>query len=72
MNKKNESHGSSEKVIYSTLGGGIILAMCPQWIPACIFGGGLLISVYGILDIINKSDARSQFDLRQYIENSNK
>ena len=40
MNKKNESHGSSEKVIYSTLGGGIILAMCPQWIPACIFGGG--------------------------------
>lgn len=72
MNKNNESHSSSEKVIYSALGGGIILSMAPQWMPICIFGGGLLISIYGILDVINKSDARSQFDLQKYIENSNK
>lgn len=72
MNKKNESHSNSEKFTCSALGVGIILSIVPQWIPICVFGGGLVISIYGILDVINKSDARSQFDLRTYIESSNK
>lgn len=71
MNHKNESN-NSEKVIYSALGGFVILKLAPFYIPYVICFGGLMISLYGILDVINKSDNRSEFDIKKYIENINK
>lgn len=69
MNKKDNSSSDFQKVVYTTLGGAIIFLMSPSYIPYCICFGGLMISAYGIIDTINKSDARSKFDLKAYIEN---
>lgn len=69
---KKEDHSIFEKTIYSVIGGFIILSMAPGYIPYCLCFGGLMVSAYGIIDIINKSDAVSQFDIKSYIENANK
>lgn len=50
--KKNDV----EIIIYSVVGVIIICNFIPAYIPYCIFGGLLLGSLYGIADIISKSD----------------
>lgn len=69
---KIEDHSSFEKTIYTSIGGFVILTLVPSYIPYCLCFGGLMVSLYGILDTINKSDAVSKFDLKSYIENKNK
>lgn len=68
----NQEHSKTEKVIYTTLGGFIILKLAPIYIPYCMCFGGLMVSLYGILDVINKSDSRDAFDIKKHIENINK
>lgn len=69
---ENKEHGGLEKIIYSALGGFVILKLAPMYIPYVICYGGLMVSLYGILDVINKSSKRHDFDLNEYIENANK
>lgn len=68
--KKETSN--TEKVIYTTLGGFVVLTLAPIYIPYCLCFGGLMVSLYGILNTVNKSDVRSEFDLKKYIENIKK
>lgn len=67
---KKEDHSNFEKTIYSAVGGFIILSLAPQWILPTVCFGGLMVSLYGIVDVVNNSDARSSFDVKQYIENN--
>ena len=46
-------NNNSEKSIYCGLGIYMILYFCPQFIPYAICISGLLVSTYGILNIIN-------------------
>ena len=48
----------NKKVIYSSLGVFTIIKLCPQYILPCLFISGLLISAYGILDMINQHSPR--------------
>lgn len=50
---------NTETIIYSVVGAVIVCSFIPLYIPYCIFGGGLIRSVYGIADIISKSNYAS-------------
>ena len=52
----NNTKSDSEIIIYSIVGTTIICYFVPTYIPYLIFGGGLLVSLYKIADIISKSD----------------
>lgn len=69
--RKNET-SDSEKMVYCGVGAYMILYFCPQYILPSICIGGIIISVYGILDIINKSDLRGDMDMQKYLDNMNK
>lgn len=69
---KNKETNNVEKTVYSTVGGFVILTLAPSFIPYCLCFGGLLISLYGIVDVINKSDAVSSFDIKGYIDDMKK
>lgn len=74
MNDKKKFYNKpsdTEKVVYSVLGGVVISCFAPMYIPYCLCFGGLMIGLYGTFDVISKSDVRSQFDLKQYIETKN-
>lgn len=70
--KNKEDHSNFEKTVYSVLGGFIILSLAPTYIPYCLCFGGLMVSLYGIVDVVNKSDACKSFDVKSHIENLNK
>ena len=72
MRNKNEGHSKSEKVIYTALGGGLILTFVPAYIPYVVCFSGLLISLYGTMDTIANSVGRNKFNIKEYIENGNK
>ena len=57
MKKNNTS--SSEKnnaeiLIYSIIGGSIVLMGLPIYIPVVVFGSGLMYSLYEIINILSK------------------
>lgn len=57
MKKNNTS--SSEKnnaeiLIYSIVGGSIVLMGLPNYIPVVVFGSGLMYSLYEIIKILSK------------------
>ncbi len=65
----NEQHSNSEKIVYSGLGTFIILKLMPCYIPFVLCFTGLIIGLFGIIDVINKSDLKSDFNYKEYIEN---
>ncbi|MGL4452943.1 MAG: hypothetical protein ACRCTZ_17430, partial [Sarcina sp.] len=60
------------KMVWCGVGAYMVLYFCPQYILPSVFIGGLIVSVYGILDVINKSDLKGEMDLQSYLDNMNK
>lgn len=60
---------NTETIIYSVVGAVIVCSFIPAYIPYCIFGSGLLASLYGIADIISKSNyVNSQYVSKENVK----
>lgn len=69
MNNNDSKKSDSEKIIYSVVGAVIICNFIPAYIPYCVVGGVLLGSLYGIADIISKSDyANSKYVSKENVK----
>ena len=59
---KNDNNNEKEFMIYSALGGGLIACFMPVYIPMLLCWGGLLGSLYGIANVISKSNNSNNFN----------
>lgn len=68
MNDKNKQKNDVEVVIYSLLGGGVILYLIPRYISYVICYMGIIMSLYSILNILKKYDNSNDFISKENIE----
>ena len=71
MNKNSEvkiERNNGEVIIYSVVGGYILLSFAPALIPTAICYAGLCISLCGIYDVLKNSNIASDFDIDNYLK----
>lgn len=57
----NENNGI-EVITYSIIGGAVLSTFIPTYIPVIVCGGGLMASLYGIKNILDKYKGVEEMD----------
>ena len=53
-NTSSNENNNMELIAYSILGGAIISAFIPTYMPVVVCGSGLILSLYGVVNILDK------------------
>lgn len=68
MNNKDKQKNDIEIITYSIVGGVLILYLMPSYIPYIICYTGIIRSLYGILEILQKYENINDFISKEDIE----
>lgn len=67
-NSVKVERSNGEIVMYSIIGGYILLSFAPTLIPIAICYTGLCVSLCGIYDVLKNSNMETDFDIDKYLK----